>query len=74
VKLFGLRIKAESNAMVVRSGPDGIFDPCYFCGGTVTRGSDCAALMVERIDPKGDPIHAVCRGSCAESARGELAP
>jgi hypothetical protein len=25
-------------------------------------------LVVERINPEGDPIHAVCHGACAEHA------
>ena len=50
--------------------PDGTVGDCYFCGGGVRRTEDFAVLVVERVEPKGDPIHAVCHGACAERAKG----
>jgi hypothetical protein len=64
-----MKFKINTDHFHVEFGGDGAAGPCYFCGAEVTRGSDFALLMVERIDPKGDPIHAVCHGACAERAR-----
>ena len=50
--------------------PDGTLGACYFCGAGVRRGEDFAVLVVERVEPKGDPIHAVCHGACADRAKG----
>jgi hypothetical protein len=50
--------------------PDGTLGECYFCGSGVRRGEDFAVLVVERVEPKGDPIRAVCHGDCADRARG----
>ena len=48
---------------------DGSYGPCYLCAAPVTPESDFAYLIISRVNPKGDPIHAVCHGSCAERAR-----
>ncbi|HEY8409304.1 MAG TPA: hypothetical protein VIK66_15095 [Gaiellaceae bacterium] len=50
--------------------PDGTVGECYFCGVSVKRGEDFAVMVVERVEPKGEPIHAVCHGTCAERAKG----
>jgi hypothetical protein len=67
MKVFGRRIDADS--VTVERDSDGTFGPCYFCGATVSPSSDFAILIVERVDPEGEPIHAACHGSCAEHAR-----
>jgi hypothetical protein len=67
MKLFGRQIGVDS--MTLELGSDGSAGPCYFCGASVVQGSDLAILYVDRLDPKGDPIQAVCHGSCAEQAR-----
>ena len=67
MKLFGRTVEVEE--VELERGADGSFGPCYFCAAPVTEGSDLAVLLVERLDPKGDPIKAVCHGACAERAR-----
>jgi hypothetical protein len=48
--------------------PDGTVGECYFCAAPVKRGEDFAVMVVERVEPKGDPIHAVCHGQCVDEA------
>jgi len=48
---------------------DGSYGRCYFCAAPVRRESDFAHLIVSRVNPKGDPTHAICHGTCAERAR-----
>jgi hypothetical protein len=50
--------------------PDGTVGECYFCGAGVRRGEDFAVFVVERVEPKGEPIRAVCHGACADRAKG----
>jgi hypothetical protein len=65
---IGRRAQVTDNWELVLQ-PDGSFGACYFCGATVRRGEDFAVLAVERIEPRGEPIHAACHGACAERAR-----
>ena len=69
MKLFGgPQTRTVKDRFNLKRQPDGSFGSCYFCGASVHRGEDLAVLAVERIDPSGDPIHAVCHGACAERA------
>ena len=70
MKLFGKRVDRREDAFELKVEPDGTAGTCYFCGASVMPTEDFAVLMVERIEPKGEPIHAVCHGACAERARG----
>jgi hypothetical protein len=65
MKLFGRRWDVDVELEV---GSDGSAGPCYFCGGAVVDGSDFAIMVVERINPKGEPTHAACHGACVERA------
>jgi hypothetical protein len=70
MKLLGRRVRRvrHKDQVTVKVRRDGTAGPCYFCGAAVVRGSDFAVFIVERINPEGDPIHAVCHGACAERA------
>jgi hypothetical protein len=70
MKLFGGKeTKTVKDSFTLERQPDGSFGACYFCGAGVRQGDGLAVLAVERIDPAGDPIHAVCHSACAERAR-----
>ena len=68
MKLFG-KARIETDTVTLEPGSDGALGCCYFCGAPVDPGLDVAVLIVERLDPKGDPIRAACHGNCAARAR-----
>jgi len=76
MKLFGKpHVKGEGVEFEIKARvgfsleADGSYGRCYFCAAPVTPESDFAFLMVRRVNPKSDPMLAVCHGACAERAR-----